>query len=259
MRTLRTISLAAGVATLLFGAATAFAAEGRPATAGMYRTATTSAAAAQMRDIERAHAAAASISPESIQALREAAQNRVQAVRTKAEQHLTEIQDKAKQQEALKLAGQFQTINTAWTDKFVKTLNSYDAILQKAQVRASIAATGGKDISTTTAAILAANNAIATARLAVAAQVAKTYTLATSTAALPTATTTPKSQGDLMKALRASFNNLHQALFKDLFALRDGPMTAARKAVQAAVQTLGKIPGIEEGNHATSTATTTHQ
>ena len=145
MRTLRTISIAASAVVILFGASTAFA-ETRPGSTGprmnqegMYRTTAASTTATNMKDIERARMAAASTSPESIQAAREAAQNRVQAVRAKAEQHLAEIQDKAKQQAALTLAGQFQDINTTWTDKFVKTLNSYDVILQKARVRASTA------------------------------------------------------------------------------------------------------------------------
>jgi hypothetical protein len=261
MHTLRTIGIV-GTVVLLFSATAVFA-QGQPENSGMKANqdsvAISSTTIANIKEIERVHMAAASTTRQSIQAVREEAQTRIQTMRGEAEKRLADIQDKVKQQQAQSLAQQFENINTSWTDKFVQTLNQYDAILQKVQDRANIAATDGKDITATTATILVANNAIASARLAVVAQVAKTYTLATSTVAtVTTATTTPKGQGELIKALRTSFNSLHQTLFKDLFALRDGPMATTRKAVQVAIQTLGKIPGVD-GGQATSTATTTNQ
>lgn len=189
---------------------------------------------------------------------REEARIRVRANREKAEKRLTEIKDKVKQQMAERLAKQFEKQNSTWTDHFMKVLDRLDAISLKIQERAVVAAGNGKDISTATAAIAAAQTAIASARAAVIAQAAKTYVLDPSTIAPSTATTTPSGQEELMQGVRASFKNLHNSLFRDLFVLRDGPLTDARKAVQNALQALSKILGSGEGT-ATSTATSTNQ
>lgn len=189
---------------------------------------------------------------------REEAKVRVKEIREKAEKRLTEIKDKAKQQMAERLAKQFEKQNSTWTDHFMKVLDRLDAISLKIQDRATTAAGNGKDISTVTAAIAAAQTAIASARTAVIAQAAKTYVLDPSTIAPTTATTTPSGQEELMQGVRASFKNLHNSLFRDLFVLRDGPLTDARKAVQNALQALSKILGPGEGT-ATSTATSTNQ
>ena len=59
-------------------------------------------------------------------------------------------------------------------------------------------------------------------------------------------------QEKIVQGLRTAFKKLHETLFKDLFALRDGPMKDARRALQNAHQALSKIPGVDERN-ATST------
>lgn len=194
---------------------------------------------------------------EHLQNIREEMRDRMKEQRGKAEQRLADIKDKVKQQMAERLAKQFEHSNSQWTDHFIGTLDRLDAILKKIQDRATIAASNGKDITTTTAAIASAKTAIATARTAVTIQAAKTYVLDPSTIPSTTSTTTPNGQEELMKGLRTSFKNLKGTLFKDLFALRNGPMTDARGAVHNAAQVLSKIRGVDEGN-ATST-TSTHQ
>lgn len=176
-------------------------------------------------------------------------------MRDKALEHLDAIQDKMKQEMAKRLVTQFDNLNKGWTDHFTQELDRYDALLVKIQDRATTAASNGKDISSTTAAIQAAKNAITAARTAVAAQIAKTYTPDTATT---TATSTPAGQEKFMQTLRKSFKTVQNALFKDLFALRDGPMKDARRAVQKALQTLGKVPGVDgdrndKGERASST------
>lgn len=203
---------------------------------------------------------------ERMEAAREESKNRVEEQRHKAEQRLTEIKDKAIQQRAQTIAKQFAQINKRWTDHFMKVLERHDAIMKKVQARADIAAASGKDIASTTAAIQAARTAIDAARTAVIVQAGKVYELNTSTSTAitvpPTAsttTTTSASNGQtaLIQNLRSAFKTLHATLFKDLFALRDGPMLAARKAVQASVQSLIRIPGINNGGTATTTTATT--
>ncbi|MFZ3044227.1 MAG: hypothetical protein WA058_03950, partial [Minisyncoccia bacterium] len=176
-------------------------------------------------------------------------------VRDKAEQRLKDLVDKKKQQLAQKLAKQFENLNATWTDHFAKQLTRYTAILQKMQARSDIAAGKGKDVTAVNATIQSAKTVIATAQTAVTAQAAKIYTLDPSAVATTTtATTTSSGQEELKKNLKIAFQNLHSTLFKDLFALRDGPMTDVRKALQNALAELGKIPGVDEDNEtATST------
>ena len=183
----------------------------------------------------------------------ESRENDTEIKRQKAEERLSDIQDKTKQQLAKRLATQFVKLNSSWTSHFTKLLDRYDTIVQKIENRATIAANAGKDIATTTAAIQSAKAAIAAARVAVAAQAAKTFILPTPTPS--TATTTAAGQIELLKAMKTSFQDLHKTLFSDLFALRDGQMKAARKAVQDAIQTLGKISGVDDEKEGNATTT----
>lgn len=183
---------------------------------------------------------------ERMETAREEAKTRMETKREEAKQRLSDIRDKKKQQMAERLAEQFDNLNKKWTDNFIQQLDHYDSVLLKIQERADIAATNGKDIASTTAAIQSANTAIETARTAVVAQAAKTYTLDTSSVTTTVATNTTNGQDELMKGLRTQFQSLHKALFKDLFALRDGVMKNARASVQGALQTLSQIPKVDD-------------
>lgn len=216
------------MAVALLLSATAVFAEGRPAYAGANGESAN-------------HMMASSTATSSVR----------QELEQRVVQRLLNIKNKVKQQMAEQLAGQFGNLNQTWTDHFSNLLDQYAAILQRIQDRANVAAGTGQDISSTTAAIQAAQTAITNARAAVATQAAKSYTLTAST--IPTtATSTPAGQLRILRALRKSFQTLHKDLFRDLFALRDGPMKDVRKAVQDALRTLRSIPGVG-GNSATST------
>lgn len=187
-----------------------------------------------------------------IEAVREDAKAKMESQREKAGKRLDDIRDKSKKQMAEKIAEQLEKLNKKWTDHFVQSLERYDAIILKIQERADIAATNGKGITLVSAAIKSANTAIESARTAVIAQAAKTYALDASSITTTTATTTTSGQDELMKGLRTQFQNLHKTLFKDLFALRDGVMKDAKRAIQDALKTLGNVPNVDEEN-ATST------
>lgn len=191
---------------------------------------------------------------ERVEAAREKAKERAEDMREKAKQRMEDIKDRTKQQMALRIADQFDHINTAWTNRFAQVLDRYDAILEKIRQRADAAAGAGASIASATAAIANAQSAIQTARDAVAAQAAMTYALdPVSVTATATATTTSNGQDELVNALRSAFRNQHNALFTDLFALRDGPMKNARQAVRAALETLKQIPKIDDEDSATTT------
>ncbi len=258
MRTLKTIGIVGGAIALLLSASVAFAQDQSTSTTSNHRPekerpmlissstpirGATQNAQEKLQNIK-----------ERLQSVRDEVQTKLKEQRDKITTRLENIKDKMKQEKAAKLSEQFDNLNKIWTDKFAKQLDSYDAILQKVQDRANTAAGKGKDVTSTTAAITSAKAAIATARTAVIAQAAKTYDVDPAT--IPTtATSTPSGQENIMKNLQASFKNLHATLFKDLFALRDGAMKDAHKAVQAAIQTLGKI----NGDNATSTPSSNHQ
>jgi len=245
MRTLRTIGIVSSAAVFLLSATIAFA-EGQ-ATSTAYKN-----------QISERRAAIASTTQKKIEVVREEAQTRTVAQREKIAERVADIQDKVKQQLAQRLIKQFENLNKIWTDHFMNLMDHYDAILQKIQDRANIAANAGENIASTTAAIQSAKTAIASARTAVIAQAAETYTPDTSVVTTTTSTTMPSGQKELLQNLRNSFKNLHRTLFQDLLALRDGPMKNARKAVQSALQTLTKIPKVDEGN-ATTTVENSNQ
>jgi hypothetical protein len=174
----------------------------------------------------------------------EEAKERMEDRREKMREHITSIADKRKQEMAAKLSEKFDKINTEWTGHFTKQLDRLDAIVAKIVERAA----AGRGTADTAGAVQKAKDAIAAARTAVAAQAAKTYVVDISTLPVVTATSTNSGQDKIVQGLRKSFQTLHTGLFKDLFALRDGAMKDARRAVAAAAKTL-------EGrdSHATST------
>jgi hypothetical protein len=187
-----------------------------------------------------------STTEERLQAIRTEAQTRIAALKQKAEERIAKIQDRTKQQVAKRVAGQFDDLDKKWTDHFGNELDHDQAVLGKIQDRANAAAAAGKDVTAVNTAVATAQSAIATARAAVALQAAKTYTLASTTPSNVTATSTPAGQQALIASLRTQFQSLHQSLFADLMALRDGSMKDAGTAVQAALNALKQVPGIDE-------------
>lgn len=262
MRILRIVGIV-GATAILLSAATAFADEQttgavREVKGSENRVMTASTTRGEIKEDVRERMKSASTTVR-IQAVREEAEARMTTVREKAEKRMEDIQDKVKKDMAQKIAKQFKDLNLKWTDHFANLLERYDAIVQKMTDRSATAAAGGKDVAAANVAIQAAKTAIATARTAVTAQAAKTYTLDTSAiVTTSTSTTTPKHQEELMRGLRTAFQTLHTTLFKDLFALRDGAMTDARKAVQNALQSLSQVPRVDEDN-ATSTERSTEK
>jgi|SRR3989344_1430109 len=179
-----------------------------------------------------------------IKQLRQEGQERAKEIREAQKEKINRLKDQNKRQAADKIAGQLAHINQTWTDHFTRVLDHLDAILQKIRNRAEKASADGKDISTVTAAIQKAEDAIASARLAVAAQAQKTYVLPAAVAADP-AVSEADDQDNLLRSLKDEFKNLRNTLFRDLALLRDGLMRDARTALFDALQTLSKIPNVD--------------
>lgn len=268
MNKLKFIGVAGGVAAMLLSAPVAFALEDGDAEVTSVRPVTTRSIATTTRNVrvetarEEAKARMENAREEAktrmetaredakskMEAKREEMKTKMEAQRERAKQRLADIRDKKKQEMASKIADQFDNLNKKWTDHFIERLGHLGDVLLKMQERSDIAATNGKDVTATNAAIEAARTAIAAAQTAVTAQAAKTYVLNAAAVTTTVATTTDTGQENLMKGLRTQFQSLHKALFKDLFALRDGAMKKADTAVRDALKTLGKIPRVDDDN-----------
>lgn len=263
MRTLRIIGVL-GTTALVLSASVAFAEERpkntapRPAVTGESRTKVATTTWAEMKQAAKERMEATREEAKTrVKAVREEAKERMTEKREKASKRLADIQDKTKRQMAEKVARQLEKLNATWTDHFMDLLNRYDEVVEKMQDRANAAAGKGKEVTVANATIELARVAIENTRTAVTAQAAKVYTLDATVVTVSTSTTTPDGQGELMQGLRKAFQEVHRTLFADLFALRDGPMKNVRRAVQDALQALGKVPKVDDNDDdetATSTA-----
>ncbi len=244
MHRLRIIG-ATGVALTMMLSASVALAEERSETTGVQSTSSVRANVRAVREetksrIENAREEAKT----RIETAREEAKTRMETRREDAKKRISDLRDKKQQELATKLAGQFEELNEKWTDRFTEQLDKLSKVLVKVQERADAAKSKGRDTSVTNSAIDTAETAIATAQSAVTAQASKTYTLDTSSVITRTATTTSSGQNDLLKALRVQFQTLHKTLFGDLYAIRDGVMKDAQRAVQDAVKSLGQATNL---------------
>ncbi len=197
----------------------------------------------------------------SMQARAALVQTRRTEIRQMVQERISAIKEKVKQQLAQNLVSLFNRLNQVWTQHFSQLLDRYAAILQKIQDRTTAAAYAGKNITATNSAIQAAQATITSARASVATQAAMIYTpdLSATSTPVTAATSTPQDQEQIMQSLKDAFQTLRQKLFSDLFALRDGPMTNTRSAVQNALKTLEQISGINQVNATSTEATSPNQ
>lgn len=231
MKPLATYALTLATATLLIGSS-AFAQTDNTTT---NTPVTTRLDQLRMKAQERSDAV-----KQAIEDKREAAEEKVQEIREAARQRISDIKDAKKQEAANKIVAQLARVNKVATEHFASVLDELDAILQKIQSRAEKARSGGQDVSSVLSAIATAQGSIAKARTAVESQASKVYVIDLSS------TATDDPQESLIATLRQQFQDLHTQLKTDLTALRDGPMTDARKAVQVALQALKSVPKVDD-------------
>ncbi|MDO8560776.1 MAG: hypothetical protein Q7R91_01005 [bacterium] len=165
-----------------------------------------------------------------VEAAREEAKTRVKAAHEELKKKIEQIKDERKKATVTRLDEQMNHLNERWTTHFTNVLNHLEDILGKIQVRMDKAASLGKDVSAVKTAIDTAKAAIASARTAVEVQAKKDYTI------------TFTSEDQLHTAFKAAKGQLH----KDLTALRDGVIKAARDTVHQAARTLGGVPKVDE-------------
>ncbi|MBI2639365.1 MAG: hypothetical protein HYW90_00520 [Candidatus Sungbacteria bacterium] len=173
-----------------------------------------------------------------IEMVRGEAKERIANAREELQKKLEILKDERKKATAVRLEEQLNRLNERWTSHFANALDRLDEILGKIQLRREKAVSLGKDVSVAESAIAAARTAIANARVAVQAQVGKVYTV------------TFASEEEL----RIAFQQAKEQLKKDLTAVRDGVVKAARDAVHQAARALAGIPKVdEEPEEATTT------
>ncbi len=191
---------------------------------------------------------------EKLKNIREQVQKKIEQKREEMQQKIEKIKDEKKKKQADQIAKQFDHTNQVWTNHFADLLKHYDAVLQKIKTRTDKAAANGKDVSAVKIAILNAETKIADGRTAVTTQAGKTYTVdVTAITGGVASTTTSTGQDQMVKNLRDQFKTVKEKLTNDLHALRDGAIKEAKTAVQNALQTLSKVPKVDEEHTATST------
>ncbi len=165
-------------------------------------------------------------SVDKMREVRDDLKTRIDAKRAELKTRLQRIKDERKRQVVEKIDRSLDALNKRMTDHFMKMLDKLEDILARISERADRAESGGTDVSSVDAAIIAAQEAIRTARTAVEAQAAKTYNLAVNTEA----------------GLRSDVGKARQALHADLKALFE-TVKKAKNAVHEAARAFAEAHG----------------
>lgn len=164
-----------------------------------------------------------------VEAKRIEVKEKIEAVKEQFKERLAKIKDERKKQIVEKLDTRFTEINSKLTKHWEDNLNRLQDLLDKVGSRADKAAVNNVDVSATRAAIASAETAIANARKAVEAQVAKTYPITISTE----------------NKLKSDVSSVRTLLNNDLKVVKDA-VQAAHKAVVSALVSLKAIPKVND-------------
>jgi len=176
----------------------------------------------------------------AVQQTREELKNRVEAkkeeLKTKRETQkaelkarLEKIKDGRKKAAVERLDNRFTEINAKMANHWLNALTRLEELLNKVSGRADKAEANGRDVAAVRAAVEKAKTAIAAARTALEAQLAKTY---------------PIQITDETR-LKSAVATARELLNKDLKAVREA-VRAAHKAVVEATKLLKGVPKVDE-------------
>ncbi len=157
---------------------------------------------------------------------------------------LEKVKDERKKQTVERLDNRFTEINTKQTNHLLNTLTRLEELLGKVSSRADKAESNGQDVSAVRTAIEKAKIAIASARTALEAQLAKTYPIQ--------GVDSPEEQFTEAR-LKSVVAMAREALNKDLKAAKEVVRTA-HKAIVEATKSLRGVPKVDE-EPATTTQT----
>lgn len=182
-----------------------------------------------------------------INRLETATKTKLSDIRAELRGKVLAIGDARRRDAALAVIGQFSHSNTIATDHFANVLNHLEKVLGKVESRAQKAEAGGGNVTAVRMAVGRAKESIAQARTAVSIQAKKSYQTAINARSIPSSeSSTPEGQNNLISSMRGQFQAARTALKNDLFALRDGPMKNARRAVQDAIKALMQVPDVDK-------------
>ncbi len=162
---------------------------------------------------------------------REEARQKREEQREELRARLENIRDERKKEAVERLANRFTEINEKLTNHWLAALVRLEELLAKVGSRADKAEVNGADVAATRAAIDEAEAAISSARMALEAQLAKTYPIGVTTE----------------DALRSAVAEARDALNNDLQAVKESVRTA-HKAVVDALTSLKGIPDVDQFN-----------
>ncbi len=172
----------------------------------------------------------------TIEAKRVELQSTVQARRDELKTKLRNIKDERKKAAVERIDKNITDLNSRMTTHYVKVIDQIADVLKRVVSRTDTAQANGKEVTTVRATITNAENAIAAARVAVAAQVGKTYSMD-----IASDTTLKRNVGVARQALRDDLKKVEDAV------------KAARDAVRQAAVSLAQIQGVDELKTRTST------
>lgn len=178
----------------------------------------------------------------TIEAKRVELQSTVQARRDELKTKLRNIKDERKKVAVERIDKNLTDLNSRTTTHYVKVIDQIADVLKRVVSRTDTAQANGKEVTAVRTTITNAENAIAAARVAVAAQVSKTYSMN-----IASDTTLKRNVGVARQALRDDLKKVGDAV------------KAARDAARQAAVSLAQIQGVDELKKSTSTATSTNQ
>ncbi|MDO8664354.1 MAG: hypothetical protein Q7K44_02280 [Candidatus Liptonbacteria bacterium] len=172
----------------------------------------------------------------TIEAKRVELQSTVQTRRDELKTKLQNIKDARKKAAVERVDKSIADLNSRMTTHYVNVLDQIADVLKRVVSRTDTAQANGKEVTAVRTTITNAENAIAAARVAVSAQVSKTYSI--------------NITSDT--ALRSDVGTTRQALNGDLKKVGDA-VRAARDATRQAAVSLAQIQGVDELKTQTST------
>lgn len=158
---------------------------------------------------------------------RDVAAQRKETARQKREEFKTRLQtirNEKKKAAVERIDTKISNMNKNHTETFTAVLDKLQSILDRVSQKASEAKTSGKDTTALDSSIISAQAAIDSAKAAVSAQAAKTYSIQISNEA-----TLRSSVGTTVSQFRKDLRDLHKVV------------VSAKQAVQKAVKELAKI------------------
>lgn len=173
---------------------------------------------------------------QTVEKQREATKKKIETLKTELEKKLRVVKDEQKRTIVGDIFEQLNEIKDRRVDNFSKAVDQLESVAGNILSRAEKASANGKDISSVTSAIEAAEKAVSETKSLIEKEAGKTYSVSVGSEA----------------TLRSDMTKAREELRSDLEKIQESVKTA-RDAVQKAAVTLAQIPNINQLEVASST------